>query len=39
MRKMSHVESNIAASDAPPLSAEFMAELKTHRWNRTVDWE
>jgi aryl-alcohol dehydrogenase-like predicted oxidoreductase len=39
MRKLAHVEANIAASDAPPLSAELMAELKKHRWNRTVDWE
>ena len=39
MRKTRHVEENIAASDAEPLSAAFMAELKRHRWNRTVDWE
>jgi aryl-alcohol dehydrogenase-like predicted oxidoreductase len=39
MRKLAHVEMNIAASDAPPLSAELMAELKKHRWNRTIDWE
>jgi aryl-alcohol dehydrogenase-like predicted oxidoreductase len=39
MRKTAHVEQNIRASDAEPLSQEFMAELKRHRWNRTVDWE
>ncbi len=39
MRKTRHVEENIAASDAEPLSPAFMAELKRHRWNRTVDWE
>jgi aryl-alcohol dehydrogenase-like predicted oxidoreductase len=39
MRKAAHVDQNIAASDAEPLSATFMAELKRHRWNRTVDWE
>ena len=39
MRKTRHVEENIAASDAEPLSPTFMAELKRHRWNRTVDWE
>jgi len=39
MRKPGHVAQNLAASDAPPLSPEIMAELKRHRWNRTVDWE
>jgi aryl-alcohol dehydrogenase-like predicted oxidoreductase len=39
MRKAAHVDQNIAASDAAPLSPGFMAELKRHRWNRTVDWE
>jgi aryl-alcohol dehydrogenase-like predicted oxidoreductase len=39
MRKAAHVAQNIAASDAEPLSAQLMAELKRHRWNRTVDWE
>ena len=39
MRKTRHVEENIAASDAKPLSPAFMAELKRHRWDRTVDWE
>ncbi len=35
MRKPSHVKSNIAASDAPPLSNELLVELKKHRWDRT----
>jgi aryl-alcohol dehydrogenase-like predicted oxidoreductase len=39
MRKPSHVAQNLAASDAPALSPELMAEPKRHRWNRTVDWE
>jgi aryl-alcohol dehydrogenase-like predicted oxidoreductase len=39
MRKLRHVEQNIGVSEQPPLSAELLAELKTHRWNRTVDWE
>ncbi|MEO7270838.1 MAG: aldo/keto reductase [Vicinamibacterales bacterium] len=39
MRKPGHVAQNLAASDAPRLSPELMAELKRHRWNRTVDWE
>ena len=34
MRKLSHVESNIAASDAGPLPAELYAQLKKHRWVR-----
>ena len=39
MRKTRHVEQNLAASDAPRLSGELVAELKAHRWERTVDWE
>jgi aryl-alcohol dehydrogenase-like predicted oxidoreductase len=39
MRKAAHVDQNIAASNAEPLTQPFMAELKRHRWNRTVDWE
>ncbi|MCA1634559.1 MAG: aldo/keto reductase [Acidobacteria bacterium] len=39
MRKLSHVESNIAASDAGPLSQELLAELRTHRWERApTEW-
>jgi aryl-alcohol dehydrogenase-like predicted oxidoreductase len=34
MRKLSHVKSNIAASDAGPLSRELYEELKKHRWVR-----
>ncbi len=34
MRKLSHVESNIAASDAGPLPTELYAELRKHRWVR-----
>ncbi len=34
MRKLSHVESNIAASDAGPLPKELYEELKKHRWVR-----
>ena len=39
MRKLRHVEQNIGVSGKPPLSPSLVAELKTHRWNRTVDWE
>src|SRR5437870_5388297 len=34
MRKLSHVDSNIAASDAGPLSDGLLAELRNHRWER-----
>jgi aryl-alcohol dehydrogenase-like predicted oxidoreductase len=34
MRKTAHVESNIAASDAGPLSADLLEELRSHRWER-----
>jgi aryl-alcohol dehydrogenase-like predicted oxidoreductase len=34
MRKPSHVESNIAASDAGPLPDELIAKLRAHRWVR-----
>jgi aryl-alcohol dehydrogenase-like predicted oxidoreductase len=39
MRKLKHVEQNIAVSDQPGLPLPLLAELKTHRWDRTVDWE
>jgi len=34
MRKLAHVESNIAASDAAPLPRELREQLKEHRWVR-----
>jgi aryl-alcohol dehydrogenase-like predicted oxidoreductase len=34
MRKSSHVESNIATSDAGPLPADLHAQLRSHRWVR-----
>jgi aryl-alcohol dehydrogenase-like predicted oxidoreductase len=34
MRKLSHVESNIAASDTGPLPAELYEQLREHRWVR-----
>jgi aryl-alcohol dehydrogenase-like predicted oxidoreductase len=39
MRKPGHVAQNLAASDAPPLPRALMEELKSQRWNRSVDWE
>ncbi|MCU0341187.1 MAG: aldo/keto reductase [Spirosomaceae bacterium] len=35
MRKMRNVEANMASSDGAKLSTELMAQLKTHRWDRT----
>lgn len=34
MRKLAHVESNIACSDAGPLHTELVRALKAHRWDR-----
>jgi len=34
MRKLRHVESNIATSDAGLLDPKLMAELENHRWDR-----
>ena len=39
MRKLKHVESNIATSDAGPLQPSLIAELKKHRWDREpTEW-
>jgi aryl-alcohol dehydrogenase-like predicted oxidoreductase len=39
MRKLVHVESNIATSNAGPLPVSLHTELKDHRWDRTpTDW-
>ncbi len=37
MRKLAHVDANLASSDAPPLDAETVARLRTHRWDRQPD--
>jgi aryl-alcohol dehydrogenase-like predicted oxidoreductase len=34
MRKLNHVESNIAASDAGALPEDLLARLRKHRWDR-----
>jgi aryl-alcohol dehydrogenase-like predicted oxidoreductase len=34
MRRPGHVRANLAVSEAPPLPAELMAELRGHRWDR-----
>jgi aryl-alcohol dehydrogenase-like predicted oxidoreductase len=39
MRKPAHVRSNMLASDAGPLSADLLARLRQHRWDRTpTEW-
>jgi aryl-alcohol dehydrogenase-like predicted oxidoreductase len=39
MRKLEHVEQNIAVSDGVRLTPALAAELRAHRWNRTIDIE
>lgn len=39
MRRPAHVRSNIEASDTGSLSAELLAQLRRHRWERTpTEW-
>ena len=39
MRKIKHVEANMAASDDRPLDSGLLKQLKTHRWDRTpTEW-
>lgn len=39
MRKLEHVEANIATSDAGPLPAELHSILRDHRWDRIpTEW-
>ncbi len=39
MRKLAHVQSNLATSDGKELSPDLLAELKRHRWDRTpTEW-
>ena len=39
MRKVRHVEANLAASDAGPLPADLHAKLRQHRWDRQpTEW-
>jgi aryl-alcohol dehydrogenase-like predicted oxidoreductase len=39
MRKLNHVEANIATSDAGPLSEDLHAKLREHRWDREpTEW-
>ena len=39
MRRPVHVRSNLAASDAGPLPADLLTQLRPHRWDRTpTEW-
>ena len=39
MRKVAHVDANMTASDAGPLAAELLEQLRGHRWERTpTEW-
>jgi aryl-alcohol dehydrogenase-like predicted oxidoreductase len=39
MRKLRHVDANIAASDGTGLPSELIEQLRTHRWDRLpTDW-
>jgi hypothetical protein len=39
MRKLHHVEENLAASDKGPLPADLHAQLRPHRWDRQpTEW-
>jgi aryl-alcohol dehydrogenase-like predicted oxidoreductase len=37
MRKLRHVEENLAASDGRPLPVPLLDELRRHRWDRWID--
>ena len=39
MRKVTHVEANLAASEAGPLPTDLLSALRGHRWERTpTEW-
>jgi aryl-alcohol dehydrogenase-like predicted oxidoreductase len=39
MRKLRHVEANLAASDGRPLDPSLLSRLAEHRWDRTpTEW-
>ena len=37
MRRIAHVDANLAASDRGPLPAEVLTRLRAHRWDRVPD--
>jgi len=39
MRRLRHVEANIAASDGAGLPADLIRKLRAHRWDRVpTEW-
>jgi aryl-alcohol dehydrogenase-like predicted oxidoreductase len=39
MQRPAHVRANLTAGDAGPLSADLLAGLRQHRWDRTpTEW-
>ena len=39
MRRLRHVEANLAASEAGPLPADLKEQLRKHRWDRQpTEW-
>jgi aryl-alcohol dehydrogenase-like predicted oxidoreductase len=38
MRKITHVKTNIACSDAGPLNPALIDRLRAHRWDRRPAW-
>jgi hypothetical protein len=38
MRRIEHVERNIAVSDGRPLDPAVLATLRRHRWSRQPTW-
>jgi len=39
MRKLQHVDQNLAVSDGRPLPGHLREQLRKHRWDRTAHWE
>jgi len=37
MRKLKHVDANLAASDGRPLAPDIVAEMRRHRWDRWIE--
>jgi len=37
MRRVSHVDANVAAAARGPLAPDVIAQLRRHRWNRVPD--
>ena len=37
MRRLAHVDANVAAGSAPPLAPGIVQALRRHRWDRTLD--